>query len=337
MQWYGILGAGLVAWSPLAAVLLLYMQAHPQLVMIGVASCFFFVLAMHFCALFWLIVAPMKDNASFHAAFGAVFVEVFRYLFYRIYAAVEKAFGKRFGEVVYFTEFSVVPAALAAGVGWAASQSLLSFGVVFAYHTDETVTSADATWIDDDVCSGYPMLFFHAFQSMLFNICNVAWMVLAFIAYYSLSFPEDESDQLPFNKMGRPCSPTLAKGFLFSAIGLHIGASLFTNIAITGSCRVTLPLVALFMVISVTCAYYASKLTYKKKPDPPSETPANATRPDDSPQPPSPQAAVAEPALSAKSSNNAQTPVSAQAPVPQHDSEVGLLGGADDEELTLAD
>eukprot|EP01059_Diplonema_ambulator_P018127 TRINITY_DN30305_c0_g1_i1.p1 TRINITY_DN30305_c0_g1~~TRINITY_DN30305_c0_g1_i1.p1 ORF type:complete len:328 (+),score=71.65 TRINITY_DN30305_c0_g1_i1:51-986(+) len=269
MQWYGILGSGLIAWSPAAAVLFGGLGKHPQLVMIGVAACFFFVVASHVCAVIWHAIPPLKDTVAFHAIVGVVVTELFRFAFFKVYDRVEAAFGKRFGEVVYLTEFGVVPAGLAAGVGWGVSQSLLSFGIIFSYHTDPTVTGPNATWYSDD-CKSIPVLFLQALQSLFYSLCNMAWMVTAFAAYHSIQAPSSPS--LPYQKMGRTLPPPYPLLLLPATYLLHLSASLFTLVTATpGGCQASMPLLALVTVISSCLAIYTTRLVHATPPPP--ETP----------------------------------------------------------------
>eukprot|EP01064_Diplonema_japonicum_P021793 TRINITY_DN3135_c2_g2_i1.p1 TRINITY_DN3135_c2_g2~~TRINITY_DN3135_c2_g2_i1.p1 ORF type:complete len:330 (+),score=33.80 TRINITY_DN3135_c2_g2_i1:82-1071(+) len=288
MQWYGILGSGLIAWSPLAAVLFGVLSKHPQLVMVGMAASFVFVIASHFCATVWHILPPLQDSTVFHCLVGVAITEGFRYIVYRLYEKCEQAFGKRFGEVVYLTEFSVIPAALAAGVGWAASQSLLSFGIIFAYHLDPTVTEPDATWYSDD-CKSIPVLFFQSLQTLFYSICNMSWMVTAFAAYYSLRFTSTSSPApLPYHKMGNPLSAKHASLLLAATLLLHLSGSLFTLVSTTDAgCAASLPLLCLVTVFSGLLAVSTTRLMHAPlkqeseattgarvvQPDPVSDTP----------------------------------------------------------------
>ena len=265
MQYYSIIGCALTAWSPCIAILIMYLSRHPQLIMIAVSACFAFMIGSHIAALLWWIIIPARDVAALHTVLGAVTIEATRYGFYRVFKFIESAFGKRFKEVLYLTEFSVIPAGIAAGSGWAAGQSLLSFGMLIAYVSDPAVISPNGSWYEDS-CP-VEMVFANAILTFLYSICNIAWMPCAFAAYHSIMFPTEvpEEERLPFTRLGQPLPAIMGKGLLAATVALHLLASCFTLI-MQSSCVVSIILVALVAVVSVVLAYHIATKVYHELP-----------------------------------------------------------------------
>ena len=263
MQWYGFIGNALIAWSPHVAIIFGYLRTHPQLIMVAVAACFWFVGAAHVCALLWLLIWGLKDSAAAHSMFGVVITEGCRYGFFRIYMKCEKVFGKSFDEVIYLTEYSVIPASVAAGCGWAAGQSLLGFGMLFAYHLDPTVTDADAILYSRSDCKDLSSLTFQAIQSMLYSISTIGCTVTSFSAYYSFHYPELESRKHPVHSMGTPLNKKLAWKLLIVSFVLHLSASFTGGFGLM--CAASIPLLVVITLISSAVAVYVTKLVHKPR------------------------------------------------------------------------
>eukprot|EP01061_Rhynchopus_euleeides_P000739 TRINITY_DN10535_c2_g1_i2.p1 TRINITY_DN10535_c2_g1~~TRINITY_DN10535_c2_g1_i2.p1 ORF type:complete len:407 (+),score=153.16 TRINITY_DN10535_c2_g1_i2:96-1223(+) len=265
MRWYGIVGCALTAWSPLAAVLFLYLGNHPQLIMIAVSACFAFMIGSHVAALVWLAIPPLRDVPAVHVVVGALVIEAARYAYYRAFKYIEGKFGARFKEVVYLSEFTVVPAGLAAGAGWAAGQSLLGYGILVAYVSDPSVISENGSWYEDQ-CP-VQIVFANALLTFFYTTCNMAWMVSAFAAYHSLSFPTEtaEEERPPYARQGQPLPPAIARLVLGATIALHLCAACFT-LLMKESCTLGLILVALLSVLSILQAYRVATQVYHKFP-----------------------------------------------------------------------
>eukprot|EP01060_Flectonema_neradi_P012456 TRINITY_DN1926_c0_g1_i1.p1 TRINITY_DN1926_c0_g1~~TRINITY_DN1926_c0_g1_i1.p1 ORF type:complete len:364 (+),score=66.62 TRINITY_DN1926_c0_g1_i1:76-1092(+) len=265
MQWIGIIGNALIGWAPHFAIIFGYLRVHPQLIMVAVAACFWFIGAAHVCAMLWMIVSGLKDNAEVHSVFGVIITEGCRYAFFRTYMKCEKVFGRSFDEVIYLTEYSVVPAAVASGIGWASGQSLLGFGMLFSYHLDPTVTDADAILFSRSACNDLSTLTLQAIQSMLYSIATVGWTVTCFAAYYSLHFPDLESRKFPVHTMGTPLNKKVAWRLLLVTGVLHLTASFTGGFGLP--CAASIPMLIVITIASCAGAIFITKLVHKPGPE----------------------------------------------------------------------
>ena len=269
----------MIAWSPVAAILCLYLLFHPQLIMVSVSSCFASMIGAHFMAVLWFIFdAAGFFPAGFHAVLGVLVMEAVRYAYFRVYRYVERAFGERFKEVVYMSEFSVVPAGIAAGAGWAAAQNLLGYGMLIAYISDPSLVSIEGAWYEDS-CS-VSIVLSSSLRAFLFAIGQVAWMTAAFVAFHTLHYPTAKITDTPqngsgtgmevvelppFSKLGQPLrSKHMAAGVLGGVVVLHLMASL---VSLIDGCAPALLLLAVTVCMSLAAAVYVAKLAYRPFPE----------------------------------------------------------------------
>ncbi|XP_065174550.1 gamma-secretase subunit Aph-1-like [Sycon ciliatum] len=77
-------GCLFISFGPVAALFFLTVAKDAQDVIVLIASGFFWLLALLFSALWWLIVSPLKDELAFAVVFSVLFQEGFRYLYFRL-------------------------------------------------------------------------------------------------------------------------------------------------------------------------------------------------------------------------------------------------------------
>ena len=209
-------GSMLIAWSPLAVMIVAVLAFHPTLAMITMASAFVALLPVQFTSFVYLTAIavgdPDADVASFssdvvrHAdagrwamvLLGVAFQELTRALL--CYALVRAEWYFRgHHQVLFASRFRLLPVGAAVGVGMALTLSVLPMGAVLASSIaldDAAVFSRDgeATMYNMDACPQLPYLAFMALSWCFMTVAQVAWSVVTIASVAALIGRIDEPE-----------------------------------------------------------------------------------------------------------------------------------------------
>lgn len=75
-------GCSFIAFGPPLALLIFTIAKDPLRIIVLMASCFFWLIALLLSSLLWYAVVPLRDKLAFGLVFSVLFQELFRFLFY---------------------------------------------------------------------------------------------------------------------------------------------------------------------------------------------------------------------------------------------------------------
>jgi hypothetical protein len=224
-----------VAFSLPAAMLFLLLSKRPQLVIIALASAFFWLFSSLLTAGFWAILRLSGNNVwPFLMLVSTFFQEVCRYISVIAYRRTEtliKASSPQQPQVFPLNDLS---SSLAAGVGFGAMHSLMMYGSVLS------ASSGDGVLFEES-CPTFPLIVVSAFNSLAFFILDVIFTYLAFIA-------ERTKSRLLF-------------GFIFM---IHLVSSFVTlGNKNSNGCEVSLSLLLIIVILSCCFMKWISPVMMK--------------------------------------------------------------------------
>ena len=137
---------------------------------------------------------------------------------------------------------------LAAGTGFGGMHAVLLYGTLLASEADNLGT------LIQDSCPSIPSLLVSALNAFFFSILDIIWMLFTFFGMRRRRSPGIDGS----NAMGAALGNSKASGNIALAIcGItHLAASFATTPnALGGGCRVSIPLVASIVLLTVAAFY----------------------------------------------------------------------------------
>ncbi|MCL4120705.1 UNVERIFIED_CONTAM: hypothetical protein GTU68_023253 [Idotea baltica] len=172
-------GCSMIAFGPPLVMFILTIAKDPVRIIMLVASAFFWLLALLFSSILFMIVTPLKDTIAFGAIFSVLFQELFRYLWFLLIQKAEVGLRKVSEGNVEIVENKHILAYV----------SGLGFGIISGIFSLVNVL-ADMTGPGTIGLKGEPRLFFvaSAYTSLAFILLQVFWGILFFNALYKKKY-----------------------------------------------------------------------------------------------------------------------------------------------------
>jgi hypothetical protein len=86
------IGNLLIVYGPASAILFCYIYQIPQLVLITIASSFFYLVALTVSSFWYTVIKSTQQYIYLHIALGLIFSEITRILFIGLYKLTERKF-----------------------------------------------------------------------------------------------------------------------------------------------------------------------------------------------------------------------------------------------------
>eukprot|EP00455_Lapot_gusevi_P056681 TRINITY_DN9482_c0_g1_i2.p1 TRINITY_DN9482_c0_g1~~TRINITY_DN9482_c0_g1_i2.p1 ORF type:complete len:239 (-),score=50.84 TRINITY_DN9482_c0_g1_i2:21-737(-) len=221
-------GCLFIAYGPAAALFFMIVAKKAQLVIVSVSSAFCWLVSIMFAATIWFIIPPLRDSYGFFLPIGVLFQEVGRYVFFRLYHKAESSFSVVATNGVLFP-MTDLSSALAAGLGFGLTHSVLMYGSVLA------AASGPGTLYSSN-CPQMSTFTLSALNSLWYTLSHVCWMIVAFDGFRRQSL------------LG-----------IFYVVFAHLLASLLTLLNLTSNgCVVSLPLEFVLLLINFGVTVYCT-------------------------------------------------------------------------------
>lgn len=222
LQWTVVVGSILQAYGASAIAIVCWLAWRPALGVLATAAGFVALLPVQFTSFVYLIaVADTRSPSQFSreaadaadsasgaiVVLGAVFQELFRAIFCYAIVCAEWYFRER-GQVLYATRYRILPCGLAAGVGYGATLSLLSYGALLQAAVENFgVGKAGLAFLNIDACPQLPFLYFQGLAWFFAIVAQAAWTGLMTVGMAAIVEPTTGTVMNPSS--GRsPASPT---------------------------------------------------------------------------------------------------------------------------------
>jgi anterior pharynx defective protein 1 len=175
MTYASLVGNAFIVFGPIISIFLFYLYQIPLLVIVFVAASFFYVLAMAFVSLFYFI-PGIGSLQILIVSIGVLIHELIRFIFFLIYRQTEKGYEKNIRVKLLYTKFGYFHVGVAAGLGYASSYALITFGTVLMQ------SYGPGTYYAPN-CPSIPYFVFASVITLCFVLLNIEWMVIAFEGY----------------------------------------------------------------------------------------------------------------------------------------------------------
>ncbi|KAL7637718.1 UNVERIFIED_CONTAM: hypothetical protein RMT77_011327 [Armadillidium vulgare] len=168
-------GCTMIAFGPPLSMFVITIARDPVRTIMLVASAFFWLLALLFSSILFMVVTPLKDTIAFGAIFSVLFQELFRFLWFLLIQKAEVGLRKVSEGNIEIVENKHI-LAYVSGLGFGTISGVFSLVNVLA----------DMTGPGTIGLKGDPREFFvaSAFTSLAFILLQVFWGVLFFNALH---------------------------------------------------------------------------------------------------------------------------------------------------------